>query len=243
MSGAEKGLPQGDVVALHAYRAIYFAIPKVANSSLKAVCADWIKDSLDAKQLDRYWSEKWKPRLFRDQRAREYLRNKRILISRSDLVRLNSYWRFGFVRNPWDRMVSCWRQKIAPEELTDGTYVRGVARSLSATGDFRAGMSLRRFVEVVAEIPDEEANSHYRSQCSFVEDTDGQLLVDYVGRFESLRSDFEYARVQLGAPPTELPHLLKSRGTAAYRDYYDLATRRLVEQRYARDVDLFEYEY
>ena len=36
----------GDVIALHAHRALWYAIPKVANSSVKAACAHLLSDEL-----------------------------------------------------------------------------------------------------------------------------------------------------------------------------------------------------
>ncbi len=223
----------GDIVVLREYQALYFAIPKVANTSLKAVCAEWVRSKLDSEALARFWSDTWKPRLFRDGESRRYLRRKGILLPRSRVPEFESYWKFGFVRNPWDRLVSCWKQKIQPE---------GVAPSLATHAGFEAGMRFSDFVDVVSQIPDCEANGHFRSQHKFLEDENGDLLVDFVGRLERLDEDFLHVCRRIGAPGTSLPHLLKS-DRRAYQLYFNASGRRFVELRYARDIELFGYTF
>jgi len=39
----------------------------------------------------------------------------------------------------------------------------------------------------------------------------GDIIVDFVGKFENLRTDFNQICQHLGLPPTELPHINKSK--------------------------------
>ena len=77
---------------------------------------------------------------------------------------------FAFVRNPWDRLMSCYRDKIRGE--VDGyTYCTirpGVANCLAQFDAFVPGMSFADFVVAVASIRDEDADGHFRSQHTFV---------------------------------------------------------------------------
>jgi hypothetical protein len=75
----------------------------------------------------------------------------------------------------------------------------------------------------------------------FVTDADGELLVDFVGRFESLREDFGHVCRTLGLN-LRLPHANKS----AHRDYrtcYNDRTAELVGTHFRQDVERFGYTF
>lgn len=236
-------LLSGDIVALHEYRALYFAIPKVANSSMKALCADLIRANLKEDLVGELWSDKWKPRIFRNQEARRHLRRARILLASDQLGKYQAYWKFCLVRNPWDRLVSCWKQKVKDAAISsDAKPPSGVLLSLADHGLFRRGMSFEDFARAVSEIPDREANKHFRSQYTFVTDEQGRLVVDYVGRMELMDKELDYIFHTAGIDKQPVPHLLKT-DRKPYDRYYTKATRDLVAKRFARDIDLFGYGF
>jgi hypothetical protein len=152
---------------------------------------------------------------------------------------------FAFVRNPWDRLVSCYRDKLCNE--TDGyTYFTirpGVANCLARFDEFVADMSFAEFVEAVASIPDDRADAHFRSQATFVTDDHGRVGVDFVGRYERLVEDFEEVRAYLVMPELTLPRLQAARKSKSYMTYYTPHLLRVVERRYAEDIELFSYTY
>ena len=71
----------------------------------------------------------------------------------------------------------------------------------------------------------------------------GELAVDFMGRYETLREDLGKVLQTLGLPGTgELPHAkgeFRPEGRPAYRDYYDSDTRALVESWYPGELKLF----
>jgi hypothetical protein len=226
-------LPEEEAIALHSQRAIYYPVPKVACSSLTAVCVDLLGFDLP--------DGAWKPGVFRGHNLDKYIEpNERdtARISFSEADRLRGYWRFAFVRNPFDRLVSCYAEKIR----SDGpghVFVDGVHIGLSKYGRFYRGMPFPEFASVVAEIPDEDADKHFRSQTSFVFNDDGEMRVDFLGHFESLEKDVAEVGRHLGVE-INLPHLLKS-SRSPFESYYDEATRAVVRERYSLDFQLLGY--
>ena len=153
------------------------------------------------------------------------------------------HFKFAFVRNPWDRLVSCYSQKIA----TVPQNPKFKRPNLNPPGEnrFYSDMPFAEFVEAVHATPDEEANPHFQSQHAVVCDSQGRVMADFVGRFENLREDFAHVAERIGADGLELPHRLKSRvrKSRPYADFYDEKLRTLVYERYERDIETFGYSY
>ena len=146
------------------------------------------------------------------------------------------YFRFGFVRNPWDRLVSAYEfvrcggtdyVKPIPDEAYGGpefaTFPRFVARWLAA-----------------ADL--DHADAVFRPQWTFLCDHDGALLVDHVGRVEQLTTDLAAVEARLGRPirPARLNVTDDARHWAGY---YDDETRQVVADVYRRDIEMFGYEF
>jgi chondroitin 4-sulfotransferase 11 len=150
---------------------------------------------------------------------------------------------FAFVRDPWDRLVSCYRDKLRGEvdDFTSFTIRPGVANCLARFDAFVAGMSFAAFVRAVSDIPDEDADAHFRSQHTFVCDAAGRIVVDAIGRFERLDDDFAAIARRIGMPPRTLPRLQAVRAPSPFAAFYTDETRALVGERFARDVARFGY--
>lgn len=227
-----------DIIVVHPARVIYFAVPKVANSSFKRVLAQAIPGLPESRR------EKSKGKnntVFSDPAIRRWMRGEHVLLCKHQLGSYTNYLKLAFVRNPWDRLVSCYTQKI-DEQSFDDPRKRGVTKSLVDAGLYHDEMSFGDFARAVCRIPDERANRHFRSQASFLVDNRGNLLVDEVRRFEELQEGFLYLKSLLGRDDLELPHL-KRTARRDYREYYDEETAELVGHRYAADLSLFGYEF
>jgi len=69
----------------------------------------------------------------------------------------------------------------------------------------------------------------------------GKQIVDFVGRFESLDSDFRTICDRLGLH-LWLP-VRNSSDTRPYQEFYSNFSRKAVEQLYAADIERFGYEF
>ncbi len=148
-----------------------------------------------------------------------------------------SYFKFGFVRNPWDRLVSWWemiRRNVAEGRPMNG-FQRYVVSHAATFEDF-----IRK---CGAEYRDHDGSKWiYRNQVDYLTDSSGALLVDFVGRFENLSADFGFVAARLGLASGAVPHMNRS-NHRLYPEYYSGELRDIVAQRYARDIAAFGYEF
>ena len=216
-------------ILLSRYRAIYIAIPKVACTSFKTAFAQLLGVSLERANGDPHRVRYPSP----------------VPIDALQRFLYPGFYRFAFVRNPWDRLVSCYRDKINDEVggYTEFTVRPGVANCLARFDAFQADMPFDAFVEAVASIPDSEADEHFRSQHTFVTNRKGMMTADFIGRYERLADDFQIVRLSTGLPEIELPRLQAARKAAKYLEYYTPKTRELVAERYREDIEMFAYEF
>jgi chondroitin 4-sulfotransferase 11 len=219
-----------ECILLERYGGVYVETPKVACTSIKTAIAALV--GVDLRETDGNPHEAQWPRPL-------------VPAAPSSAPWFPGLFAFAFVRNPWDRLVSCYRDKIRGEVdgFTYFTIRPGVANCLARFDAFVAGMSFDQFVHAVASIPDDDADAHFRSQHTFVSGDDGQLAIDFVGRYERLADDVWRIEQRLGLPPLALPRLQAARTPADFSAFYTAETRRLVARRYERDVELFGYTW
>lgn len=92
-------------------------------------------------------------------------------MSRTQFVEFSNGKRvFAFVRDPIQRIVSCWRQKVS---LPDNCFRLGGQYFVTYYPFIRAGMSLEHFIRSISSIPDWMSEKHFMSQSRL-------LMVDYV---------------------------------------------------------------
>ena len=153
------------------------------------------------------------------------------------------YFKFAFVGNPWDRLLSCYLDKMVGNRL----FPKVAASAVSAGVEYYVNMPFAEFVEAVHQVPDESANAHFRSQYLTVCGPDGEPMADFVGRFENLREDFARVAEEIGVPGLELPEFnrksVSKRGSRHYREFYDERLQSLVHERYVKDVETFGYSF
>lgn len=160
-----------------------------------------------------------------------------------DLVKvsqLKESFKFSFVRNPLDRLVSCYKDKVASQDEESLSPFREYGRTaipfLPST-EFYPAMPFEEFVQRVCEIPDKLAERHFRSQHCFLY-YKGSLVFDFIGKFESLEKDWEVVRSHLDLG--KLPQKNESKNDD-YRKMYTTETATLAAHRYAKDIALFDY--
>lgn len=151
-------------------------------------------------------------------------------------VDVDDYFIFSFVRNPFERLVSCYKHKIVSSKSDLGSYFLGyLSRSTS----------FANFVSRLRWLPKSLHNSHFASQYHSIykRKFGGQRVTarqpDFIGHFERLEQDWEIIRQKYPLPA--LPHR-NATPVDDWRDYYDLKTVDLVYKLYQKDIHAFGYE-
>ena len=216
--------PEPERILLESKKGVYFPVPKVACSSIKsAIC----------KELDIDYGNnvhKAVPKIF-DYKSEDY----------------RDYFKFAFVRNPYHRLVSCYKSKIAKTKKNTPTIIDGVMRGMALRhpGMFYGGMPFDAFLESVVEIDDKVADDHFKSQHTFLYAEDNHtLLVNFVGKFETINEDYAYIAETLQLSQASLGHFGNS--TKKNKDIRDFYTNEMiieVNQRFSKDFDLFGYDF
>jgi len=107
-------------------------------------------------------------------------------------------------------------------------------------------MSFTAFAEWLnsPEGSDSVADRHWMSQYRILAlDEAGVIEYDFIGRFERLAQDYDRLINLSGLELPPLSHRLKTQAPDEYRNLYDDYSRELIARRYARDIELFGYEF
>jgi hypothetical protein len=142
--------------------------------------------------------------------------------------RYHDYFKFALVRNPWDRLVSCWHDKVVQYN-----YFKFPEETRLQMLDFHS------FVDYVSSIGVHDCDQHVRLQSKLIDLTN----VDYIGRFETLATDLARLLQVIGLDGIEIEQRNASKNRKGYRSYYDTALRERVGALYQRDVDIFSYDF
>ncbi|MEM9089723.1 MAG: sulfotransferase family 2 domain-containing protein [Cyanobacteria bacterium P01_F01_bin.53] len=134
----------------------------------------------------------------------------------------NSYYKFAFVRNPWDWQVSLYEY----------------GRRYKNHPDHKIYIAFKDFEEYLHWRIENEGTL----QKDFVTDNAGQLIVDFVGKFERLSEDFASVCDHVGIDAT-LPHYNQTKSRKRYIDYYTDETRELVQTHFKDDIEFFDYSF
>ncbi|MGQ7791614.1 sulfotransferase family 2 domain-containing protein [Faunimonas sp. B44] len=204
----------------HAHRCIFIHIPKCAGTSVETTL--WTPQE---KTEDNLWGGSKGMHNKYQTGGMQHLTARNIRKHVGDET-FYSYFKFSFVRNPFDKAVSQYHY-------------------MSTRPDLRSYVGLRRdagFEEYLERIRLKE-HVQWQRQTDFVCDDDGSLIVDFLGRVESFASDLGQILAVLGVECGRVPHENRSDRSTDYRAYYDSGTREMVSEMYMTDLMNFGYEF
>lgn len=132
----------------------------------------------------------------------------------------DSYFKFCFVRNPWDKMVSFFFHRKQNRQLPDTQNVL--------------------FSEWIEKWLDRGRSTW--PQLHWIRDYSGEILVDFIGRYENIKSDLENTTKRIGTKSVNLPVINTSKHTD-FHCHYTQKAKQKVADKFAIDIDHFGYTF
>lgn len=207
------------MIVSHSHRFVFAAIPKTGTHSVRQALREHLGDQ-DLEQVGLFVDKRFPwPELAAIRHGHLGLAQVRPFLGTEAF---DNYFKFAFVRNPFDRFVS---------------YCAFVTR---ASGAFEEDpRSVMRHVLFEAR---PLQHVLFQPQHALLVDEDGTLLADHVGRVEEMQDSYDAVCARIGIPSARLEQVNGSR-RGDYRDYYDAQLIEGVAALYRRDLELFGYGF
>lgn len=141
----------------------------------------------------------------------------------------SNYFIYTYVRNPFERLVSCYKNKVCKQKHYYDSYLCGF---ILPDKGFEA------FVNKVFFIPDCFSDRHFRSQYSLIYKK-GKCMVDFVGKIETIKESFPKLAKKYNLSPLQYYNATKKNN---WMDYYTISTAKKVYKRYKMDFKKFGYD-
>ena len=207
------------MIISHKHRFIFFAIPKTGTHSVRqALRAHLGPDDLE--QVGLFENKRFPFPEFAEFKS-GHVSARQIRPVLGDEV-YNSYFKFAFVRNPFDRFVSycAFLSRDNPSfDNNPQAYMNWVVSKLRPVDQLL-----------------------YKPQCEFITDANKSLQIDFVGRNETMQASYDAICEKIGIPSATLGKV-NSTAHRHYRDYYTPELVDLVRAQYQDDLKLFGYGF
>lgn len=210
----------------HKHKCIFVHIPKTAGMSINSFFHPGVKFHYANPDYTRLFG--WCPkRKIHMQHATSSQLVETELITEEQW---KSYYKFTFVRNPWDRAYSdyLWVQGFSGVK---GNFKQYITKS----GEFKKIFTNNS--------SDKYLGDHLISQTDFF-DLQGHYELDFVGRFENFAADI--LQILISLKITEDFKIFQNRSDKRLNDYskfYTNTNMKLVESKYRADIDKLGYKF
>ena len=201
------------------YKFIFVHIPKAAGTSIS-------KNLKKAPGNKNKWLAKTKHETLSD----FYFKVSDRRTFTDKILKLNpeNYYTFGFVRNPWDRILSLYQYLKFKKPIKE-------IETIDSFQDFL--FQAKDGVDWIKNL------STMRPQADYFTFDNGSILINFLGHYEYLQEDLSKISKEIGLS-INIKHLNKSKNSHLdYRNIYETKMVDIVKDLFIDDVNLFSYEF
>lgn len=182
---------------------LYYSIPKTATTSIKVYLEKYTKIDIGSLTLENGYGIEYNSEW-------------------------DNYFKFAFVRNPWDRVLSCFLDKTK--------QCIGKSWALEYYKRYY-DCSFEEFIDKLTE-KNILYDGHLMPQSIMI----NMEHVDYIGKFENLKNDIKFIQNKLDIPEEEITF----KNTTCHEHYSEYYNKRSIEKiyyLYKNDIENFKYEF
>ena len=164
-----------------------------------------------------------------------------------DSINLKNYFKWCFVRNPWERIASAYEDcpeifQVAP---TFNKFIETIHSNRNKIP--KNHISYSNFYNI--GFPNHLYRIHFMPMNLLIK-VNGELCVDFIGKYENLKEDWGKIQREINIKPQELilsnarkQKINFGRKTSYYKDLFNQYLIDLVGEIYEEDVKLFNYSF
>lgn len=209
----------------HEHKCIFIHIPKTAGSSINTFFHPGVKFHHDSPDYERLFG--WCPER---KLHMQHATSKQLL--ETELVtkeQWETYYKFLFVRNPWDRAYS------------DYVFIQNFS---GIKGSFKSFLKKENeFKKILNDNSDSSyLGDHLQLQTDFF-DFEGIYKPDFIGRFENFTEDIGQVLINLQIDKVFNKHSNKSKRKKEYSLFYTNSNKQLVADKYGQDIEKLNYTF
>ena len=158
--------------------------------------------------------------------------------------KFKEYFKFTFVRNPWDRFISLWvkfKEEVKLQEQFNGLF------DLHIDTDFKEPQEVLRYL-LLAHQKDLLLPRWFKPQYEYVHDENLRILTNYIGQYEKFQFCFDFLCDRIDVPHKTLPwsseeHRRKKKDGKHYTEWYDDVMINAIAEIYYHDIRTWSYEF
>lgn len=191
-------------------RYVFVAVPKTATTTIH----NYFRQSIVVNDRDEWLQKKYHYPLSSILKENKYA---------------SKFFKFGFSRNPWDRMVSSWID-FSTSEGHLKVWSQDLPKDFSSFEDF------------ILNFP----NTHWSEELHFLPSYAYLEGADFVGKYENLNEDFKKVLSNINHVEIDILNLPKERKTdrKGYRSYY--TNQKMIDavaDFFHDDIEQYGYEF
>jgi len=220
------------LIILPEKKVVYTPIPKAANSTIKKCLWSASGVDIEGKNINSTIFKNPGP-----SRKISDIDNQELDI----IFKADDWFRFSFVRNPYKRLVSGYKDKILGLNNPKKSY--SFLKRINWHSDQLP--SFDEFIQVICKQPDDAMDWHWMPQSRLL--MPDIIQYDFFGKLENFHDDMKSVLLKMNVSPEKIDDILSvflNKTTEKKGNTVQISekTAEMIASKYSRDFELFEYD-